>query len=75
MWPSDGDQIGLRLYEVQKMNICFIFLLLLFPLGCMSLIAPSQLLLKTSSDLRSLKPWMCEGFYQPFHKNMENFNP
>jgi hypothetical protein len=25
--------------------------------------------------LRSLKPWMCEGFYQPFHKNMENFNP
>jgi len=42
MWPSDGEQIGLRLYEVQKMNLCFIFELF-FPLGFMSLIAPLRL--------------------------------
>jgi hypothetical protein len=75
MWPSDSDQIGLRLYEVQKMNLCFIFLLLFFLLGFMSLIAHLQLLLRTLSDLRRLKRWICEGFYRPFHKNMENFNP
>jgi hypothetical protein len=75
MCPSDGDQIGLRLYEVQKMNLHFIFLLLFFLLGFMSLIAPLQLLLRTLSDLGRLKPWICEGLYSPFHKNMENFNP
>jgi hypothetical protein len=74
MWPSDSDQIGLRLYEVQKLNLRFIFLLL-FPLGFMSLIALLQLLLRTLSDLKRLKPWIYEGFYRPFHKNMENFNP
>jgi hypothetical protein len=63
IWVSDGNWIGLKLYQIFKMNPSFIFMLpFFFPLDFLSLVAPFKSLCEILGDL-SLKLCICDVFF------------